>query len=51
MTQSKIMPKYYSGGLSTQEVLVETTFENPTVAEIQQISKNEPKPSAEKKED
>ena len=33
------------------EVFVETTFKNPTVAEIQQVLKNDPKPTAEKKKD
>ena len=33
------------------KVILETTFENPTPTEIQQIVKNESKPLAEKKED
>ena len=34
-----------------KKVILETTFENPTPTEIQQIVKNESKPLAEKKED
>ena len=34
-----------------KKIILETTFENPTPTEIQQIVKNESKPLAEKKED
>ena len=34
-----------------KKITLETTFENPTATEIQQIVKNESKPLAEKKED
>ena len=34
-----------------KEIILETTFENPSPTEIQQIVKNESKPLAEKKED
>ena len=35
----------------SEEKVVETTFENPTVAEIKQAVDEEPKPSTEKKDD
>ena len=35
----------------SEEKVVETTFENPTVAEIKQAVADEPKPSTEKKDD
>ena len=34
-----------------KKIILETTFENPNLTEIQQIVKNEPKPMWEKKED
>ena len=34
-----------------KEIILETTFANPSPTEIQQIVKNEPKPLSEKKED
>ena len=34
-----------------KEIILETTFANPNLTEIQQIVKNEPKPLLEKKED
>ena len=35
----------------SEEKVVETTFENPTVAEIKQAVDNDPKPTTEKKDD
>ena len=34
-----------------KKIILETTFANPNLTEIQQIVKNEPKPMWEKKED
>ena len=35
----------------SEEKVVETTFENPTVAEIKQAVDDKPKPTTEKKDD